>query len=79
MKGHVKHKLQLWRLAKGFFHGQLAPSPSGVACVPRLPTAFVSPHFARPLWFPWGVLVTFSFRFLPLVLLPETLSLLRFA
>src|SRR4030095_1824043 len=29
------------------FHGQLAPSPSGVASVPKLLTAFVSPLISR--------------------------------
>jgi len=42
------------------------------------PTTFLSPRSARPLWFLLG-LGYFSFRVLPLVALPETLSLLRFA
>ena len=79
MKGHVKNKLQLRRLAKGFFHGQLAPSPSGVASFPKLLHSFVSPLFARTTVVLLGSLGYFSFRFLPLVILPETLSLLRFA
>jgi hypothetical protein len=36
---------------QGFFPGQLAPSPSGVAFVPKLLTAFLSLRSAWPLWF----------------------------
>ena len=63
---------------QGFFHGQLAPFSVGSCLCPQVTDSFVSPHFARPLWFPWGVRY-FSFRCLPLVVVPETLSLLRFA
>ena len=61
---------------QGSFHGQLAPSPSGVACVPKLPQLF---SLRATAVIPLGSPGYFSFRFLPLVVLPETLSLLRLA
>src|SRR5262245_46503407 len=42
-------------------------------------SATFSLRCAQPLWFPVGAWVYLSFRFLPLVVVPETLSLLRFA
>jgi hypothetical protein len=59
------------------FHWQLAPSPSGVASdLLRCPSFSLSPRCARPLWFPSGVRVYFSFS-VAAAPLPETLSLLR--
>jgi hypothetical protein len=78
MKGHVKNKLQLRRLAKDSFmdswpllRRELPVSPIAHSfCVSALRALAVVPL---------GSLGYFSFRFLPRVVLPETLSLLRFA
>jgi hypothetical protein len=68
----------LGRLAKDFLLRQLAPSPSGVASSSLGSSASLSPRLRAAAVVPLGNPGYFSFRFLPLVVLPETLSLLRF-
>src|SRR5262245_3334946 len=76
MKGHVKNKLQPLAAGQGLFLDRLPPSPSGVAFVPKIAHRFC---VSAPAVVPLGSLGYFSFRFLPLVVLAETLSLPRVA
>src|SRR4030095_5555290 len=63
-------------ICRGVFFDSLPLLRRELPLSPGLPTAFLSPLFA--LWF-LGCSCYFSSRVLPLVVLPETLSLLRFA
>src|SRR4029453_13435419 len=78
MKGHVKNKLQARRLAQGFFMGSFPLLRREVPLSPSYPSFSLSALRATAV-VPLGSSGYFSFRFLPLVVLTETLSLLRFA
>jgi hypothetical protein len=78
MKGHVKNKLQLRRLAKDCFMDSLPLPRRELPSAPGFLSCFLSALRAAAV-VPFRSLGYLSFRFLPLVVLPETLSLLRFA
>ena len=78
MKGHVKNKLQPRRLAKDTFMDSLPLLRRELPLSPSYPSFSLSALRAAAV-VPLGSPGYFSFRFLPLVVLPETLSLLRFA
>ena len=78
MKGHVKNKLQARRLAKDIFMDSLPLLRRELPLSPSHPSFSLSALRATAV-VPLGSLGYFSFRFLPLVVLAETLSLLRFA
>ena len=78
MKGHVKSKLQLWQLAKDSFMDSLPLLRRELPLSPSC-SQLLSLRAPRARCGSFGESRYFSFRFLPLVVLPETLSLLRFA
>jgi len=78
MKGHVKNKLQLRRLAKNCFMDSLPLLRRELPSAPGFLSCFLSALRAAAV-VPFRSLGYFSFRILPLVVVPETLSRLRFA
>jgi hypothetical protein len=78
MKGHVKNKLQPRRLAKDTFMDSLPLLRRELPLSPSYPSFSLSALRAAAV-VPLGSPGYFSFRFLPWVVLPETLSLLQFA